>query len=277
MIPSKGKKRESMIKYKSKFHHIQHKEDVPHGNVKMAWKRSKFPKMSVANNKSKIRGSSTVLSHYHYRCDPNLGNSKCAMRRISCLRQACTDQLDEDWIPGVESEKQLCYAPVLNCKYNQILGNYNNWIIMPFNATEDTGDDDLIEIQESIIQGIADDMAGMVNENNFGAVNTNDPETKGFYIVKFTSLPYTSQENIVLDNELIKEGSLVCEVEYMSPAQEGSLWYLIPKEGTISTVVDMGKVLIARLSVSVITSESQLDRSMSNLTLSNIIERKPFK
>jgi len=63
----------------------------------------------------------------------------------------------------------------------------------------------------------------------------------------------------------------------MSPAHRGSLWYLIPKEGTISTVVDMGKVLIARLSVSVITSISQLDRSMSNLTSSNIIERKPFK
>ena len=120
-------------------------------------------------------------------------------------------------------------------------------------------------------------MGAMVNENNFGAVNTNDPKAKGFYIVKFTSLPYTLQENIKVDNDLIKEGSLVCEAEYMSPAQEGSLWYLIPKEGTISTAVDMGKVLIARLSVSVITSISQLDRSVNNLTLSNIIERKPFK
>ena len=83
--------------------------------------------------------------------------------------------------------------------------------------------------------------------------------------------------NINVDNDLIKEGSLVCEAEYMSPAQKGLLWYMIPKEGTISTVVDMGKVLIAMLSVSVITSTSQLDRSMSNLTLSNIIERKPFK
>jgi hypothetical protein len=63
----------------------------------------------------------------------------------------------------------------------------------------------------------------------------------------------------------------------MSPAQKGSLWYLIQKDGTISTVVDMGKVLIARLSVSVITSKSQLDRSMNNLTLKEINDRKPFK
>ena len=63
----------------------------------------------------------------------------------------------------------------------------------------------------------------------------------------------------------------------MSPAQEGSLWYLIPKEGTISTVIDMGKVFIARLSVSVINSTSQLDKCMSTLTSSDIIERKPFK
>ena len=52
---------------------------------------------------------------------------------------------------------------------------------------------------------------------------------------------------------------------------------MIPKEGTISTIVDMGKVLIATLSVSVITSKSQLDRSMNNLTLSEINDRKPFK
>eukprot|EP00957_Ditylum_brightwellii_P062277 4725663-Ditylum_brightwellii.AAC.1 len=84
-------------------------------------------------------------------------------------------------------------------------------------------------------------MSAMVNVNNFGAVNTNDPKAKGFYNVKFTSLLYTQQENIVLDKYLIKEGSLVCEEEYMSPAQKGSLFYLMPKDGTISTVVDMGK------------------------------------
>ena len=185
---------------------MQHKEDIPHGNLKMAWKRSKFPNINVARNKSKIRGSSTVLSHYHYRCDPNLGNSKCAMRRIPCLCQACTDQLDQDWISGVKYEEQPRYAPVLNCKYYKILGKYNDWIIIPFNATEDIGEDDLIEIQESIIQGIVDNMSAMVRENNFGAVNTNDPKANGFYIVKFTSLPYTLQENIEVDNDLIKEG-----------------------------------------------------------------------
>jgi hypothetical protein len=80
---------------------------------------------------------------------------------------------------------------------------------MPFNASEDTGDDDLIEIQERIIQCIADNKGAMVNENNFGAVNTNDPKTKGFYIVKFTSLPYILQENIKVDNDLFNQNILV--------------------------------------------------------------------
>eukprot|EP00957_Ditylum_brightwellii_P134078 10222006-Ditylum_brightwellii.AAC.1 len=62
---------------------------------------------------------------------------------------------------------------------------------MPFNASKDTEDDDLREIQESIIQGIADNITAMVTENNFRAVNTSDPKAKGFYIVKFPSLPYT--------------------------------------------------------------------------------------
>eukprot|EP00957_Ditylum_brightwellii_P144471 11004668-Ditylum_brightwellii.AAC.1 len=82
-------------------------------------------------------------------------------------------------------------------------------------------------------------MGAMVNENNVVVVNTNDPERKGFYIVKFTSHPYTLQGNIEVDNDLIEEGSLVCKAEYMSPTHKGSLWYLILKEGTISAVVDM--------------------------------------
>eukprot|EP00957_Ditylum_brightwellii_P053525 4056139-Ditylum_brightwellii.AAC.1 len=89
---------------------------------------------------------------------------------------------------------------------------------MFFNASKDSGDDGLIEIQDSIIQGVADNMGAMVSENNFGAVNTNNPKAKGFCIVKFTSLPYALQENIEVDNDLIKEGSIVCEAEYMSLA-----------------------------------------------------------
>eukprot|EP00957_Ditylum_brightwellii_P085699 6519497-Ditylum_brightwellii.AAC.1 len=61
-------------------------------------------------------------------------------------------------------------------------------------------------------------MGAMVIENNVGAVNTNDPKTKGFYIVKFKLLPYTLQENIEVYNDLIKDESLVCEAEHMSPA-----------------------------------------------------------
>eukprot|EP00957_Ditylum_brightwellii_P172912 13164217-Ditylum_brightwellii.AAC.1 len=61
-------------------------------------------------------------------------------------------------------------------------------------------------------------MGAMVNENNFGAVHTDNPKTKGFYVVKFTQLPHTLQENIEVDNDLIKERSLVCEAKYMSPA-----------------------------------------------------------
>eukprot|EP00957_Ditylum_brightwellii_P179226 13653827-Ditylum_brightwellii.AAC.1 len=104
---------------------------------------------------------------------------------------------------------------------------------MPFNATENTEDDDLIEIQESIIQYIADNMGATVNENNFGAVNTNDPKARGFYIVKFTSLPYTLLENIDVDNDLIKEGSLVVNsISYKRKEKHGSLdgkhWWFGP-------------------------------------------------
>ena len=132
VLTSKSSKRQSERKFSKKTYHIQKKQDVPHRNIAMTWTKSKFPKLKFANNKQKIRGSSSVLSHYHYRFDPRLGHGKCAMRRIPCLCEQCCEMLDKKWIPRVQAENQPCYSPVTNCKYHKILGDYNNWIIMSF-------------------------------------------------------------------------------------------------------------------------------------------------
>eukprot|EP00957_Ditylum_brightwellii_P151034 11500640-Ditylum_brightwellii.AAC.1 len=76
-------------------------------------------------------------------------------------------------------------------------------------------------------------MDAMVNENIFGAVNTSDPKTEGFYIVKCTSLSYTLQENFEVYDDLIKEGSHVCEAEYIA------VWVKIPY--AIRRVLTFGK------------------------------------
>ena len=114
------------------------------------------------------------------------------MRRIPCLCENCCEMLDKKWISGVRPENQPCYSPVLNCKYHDILGNYNNWIIMPFMKCSNVSEDDIKDVHNSILINISDKMGTIVTESTYGAVNANDSRTDGLYIVKFLSKAYTT-------------------------------------------------------------------------------------
>eukprot|EP00957_Ditylum_brightwellii_P150255 11442701-Ditylum_brightwellii.AAC.1 len=71
-------------------------------------------------------------------------------------------------------------------------------------------------------------MAELVEMNCYGAVNTTDSRTNGFYVVKFKESSHTLQEEVEVNDEIKESGSLVCAVHYMSPAQKnlGGTWVL---------------------------------------------------
>ena len=43
----------------------------------------------------------------------------------------------------------------------------------------------------------------------YGATNTADPTTMGYYVVKLLSEPYMLQDEIVFDKKFIKKGELI--------------------------------------------------------------------
>ena len=49
-------------------------------------------------------------------------------------------------------------------------------------------------------------MALLVESGKYGAINTTDSTTNGFYVVVFTSEAYTLQYNTTLDGEIITAG-----------------------------------------------------------------------
>eukprot|EP00957_Ditylum_brightwellii_P114556 8734843-Ditylum_brightwellii.AAC.1 len=82
-------------------------------------------------------------------------------------------------------------------------------------------------------------MGMLIKESTYSAVNVNDQRTDGFYIVKFLSTVYTLQHDEIVDNEILKAGSLVTDAEYKSPAMKDSLWCV--KSGLKSVKVNMNK------------------------------------
>jgi hypothetical protein len=209
--------------------------------------------------------------------DPKLTEGQCAMRRIPCLCEECTKQLDKDWIPQVPAADQPRYGKVERCKYSNILGSYNDWIIMPFKHGVDNSEEDMDDIHQMILNSIAGQMAATIEKNSFGVVNTDDQRTDGFYVIKFLSKAYTLQEDITVNDELLKSGTLVCDAEYQSQAQPGSLWYVRSSNETQPIKLQVSKILITDLSVDIIDGVSQLDRSMRSMTQEEVSARKPFK
>ena len=47
---------------------------------------------------------------YHIRCDPDLGEGFCAMRRIPCACSECVEQLFKSWVPNLEKMQQPRYV-----------------------------------------------------------------------------------------------------------------------------------------------------------------------
>ena len=58
-------------------------------------------------------------------------------------------------------------------------------------------------------------MASLVESGKYGAINTTDTSTYGFYIIMFASGAYTLQENTTIDGQIIIAGELVVNAKYI--------------------------------------------------------------
>ena len=114
--------------------------------------------------------------------------------------------------------------PVINCTYWPVLGPYNNWNIIhitPKAIPSEAFDD----IHQVVLDGISDNMDSLVQSGMYGAINTYETTTNGFYVIKLISEAYTLQNNTTIDGQVISAGELVVRVQYLCSIQENTNWY----------------------------------------------------
>ena len=58
-------------------------------------------------------------------------------------------------------------------------------------------------------------MASLVKSSKYGAINTADTTTDGYYVIKFISKVYTLQNNTTIDGQIISAGELVVKEKYI--------------------------------------------------------------
>ena len=68
-----------------------------------------------------MMGINTIILHYNYRADIELGKCVCTIIQITCVCQACIAKLDEYWLPNIAPSSQPRYDRVENCYNNKII------------------------------------------------------------------------------------------------------------------------------------------------------------
>lgn len=148
----------------------------------------------------------TFKDMYHFYTCKELGANekkiKVALRRIPCSCDACDEMIRKPWVPGKPANEQPRFADVPDCYFRPVLGDANKWYIVDLKELEPNDELDAEEARESqeesykdVLHHIASYMAEKVVVGELGAVACDDEEdtTDGYYLVRFTSLPYPDQ------------------------------------------------------------------------------------
>ena len=142
---------------------------------------------------------------YHIYCSHDLGVGVVALRRILCCCPVCKASLLQKWIPNIPFEEQISRQPrfqrVNGCKYSEILGDENNWSLVQIEQRKatDAGYFEYLDEEADKLRGeIREHISGVISREieigKVGAVVTDDPDAGGYYLVEWTSIPYTCQE-----------------------------------------------------------------------------------
>ena len=167
-------------------YHVKDNADVAHKGVIMYFNKNQFPASSFCGPLYKPHVTRGMNKHYHLRFYPKLGNGVCEIQNKTCACIACTSMIYKPWISGIPSYKQELYKPVTKCNYWPVLGPSNNWNIIQL-SQKSTTYDPFDETHQVVLDGISDNMASLVEPGKYGAINTTDTTTSGFYVIMFTS------------------------------------------------------------------------------------------
>jgi hypothetical protein len=216
---AKYAKREASAALKMRNYHVQKREDVQFEGIKMG---AQIPKSKHTHD--------GLTDMYNLRADPDLGLGWIALRPIPCACSKCIEQTNKPWALNVKPELHPRYSQNMECEMWPIFYGLNDWRIIEVKpATKGDHEEDLHAVQDIVLESLVKAIMGEVKEGNVGAFATEDPESDGYYIVRFKSVPYalTRQKKLTKFNPaiVVEEGVLVVDAEYLNMVPRSQRWY----------------------------------------------------
>jgi hypothetical protein len=173
--------------------------------------------------------------------------SKAAVRRIPCLCDACLAQLEK---PSVKER----YARNESCVWADVFknGHLNDWQTIDLAPKSGSDPEEMEQAQTMVLENISARYAEEIQKGTFGAFMTSDPATDGYYLVQWSSAPYTLQSDSFLDEYepplLLRQGELVCDAKYCNKVPRAKNWYT-PPQANSSTAVRLQQVVASAISL----------------------------
>ena len=144
------------------------------------------------------------------RFDPKLGHGIYKIRRIPCACTECTYMLYKTWIHGLTSQQQPSYQPVPDCTHWTVLGSFNNWNTITLSHKATTRED-FEDVNQIVFDGISDNVALLVQSGKYGAINTTDTTTMGFYVLEAQTL----QDETTCEGKISLADEVVVKAHYL--------------------------------------------------------------
>ena len=64
----------------------------------------------------------------------------------------------------------------------------------------------------------------------YGSIDDYCSSCRGYYVIKFSSYPYTLQLDLIIDGKVVSSGEMVCEGTYFFPININSRYYILQKK-----------------------------------------------
>ena len=106
----------------------------------------------------------------------------------------------------------------------------------------------------------------LVEPGKYGAINTTDKKTNGFYVIIFKSEAYTLHDNTTIDGIIITPGELVVKSKYLCSMQVDTNWYWNQHPQYHFITEPTRKILHPKLEVNAVTDFHEITKSVCTRT-----------
>ena len=103
-------------------------------------------------------------------------------------------------------------------------------------------------INQTILDGNVMNIYLVVMVRKYGAIDADDSSCHGYYIIKFSSSPYTVQADLSIVVQVISYVEMVCEEPYLFPININLHYYVIQKQNQ-EHIVSISKRINRNISV----------------------------